>query len=484
VSGTPDAVRGLLDRAAALYPEGGPGAAEVRAARERLAEPLRVAVAGKVKAGKSTLLNALLGERLAATDAGECTLVTTWYRHGLAPGATVVLRDGRREALPLRSEPGGVPFDLGGHTPDAVAHVEVTWPLPILERLTLIDTPGVGSLTTEASERTVDLVRPEDGVPGVDALVYLLRHRHAADLELLRAFHADTRGALDDPGLTVLGVLSRADELGEQGLDAMLRAQSLADAYAGDPAVAELCGGVLPVAGLLAQGAQTMTHDDYAALLRYADIPKERRDRLTLSAARFVSADEPLLDAGARFALVARLGLFGVRLGASLVRLGFDTPDALAAELLRRSGLPALAAAVEAGYAASAELLKGRSGLRSLAAILAAHPRRGTETLAEELAAVQGAAADLRELALGVRLRRDGVSGLEPDETERALRLLDWAAPGHERASRHGPVAPDLVAELVHWRGIANDPLRPAPACRAAEALGQLCERLTPASTG
>ena len=40
---------------------------------ERLDEPLRVAIAGKVKAGKSTLLNALVGEQVAPTDAGECT---------------------------------------------------------------------------------------------------------------------------------------------------------------------------------------------------------------------------------------------------------------------------------------------------------------------------------------------------------------------------------------------------------------------------
>ncbi len=36
----------------------------------RLGEPLRVAIAGKVKAGKSTLLNALVGDELAPTDAG------------------------------------------------------------------------------------------------------------------------------------------------------------------------------------------------------------------------------------------------------------------------------------------------------------------------------------------------------------------------------------------------------------------------------
>ena len=40
---------------------------------DRLHEPLRVPIVGRVKAGKPTLLNCLVGERLAAHDAGECT---------------------------------------------------------------------------------------------------------------------------------------------------------------------------------------------------------------------------------------------------------------------------------------------------------------------------------------------------------------------------------------------------------------------------
>jgi len=484
VTGTPDAVRALADRAVRVY-EGsaGPGA-QVRAVRDRLAEPIRVAVAGKVKAGKSTLLNALLGERIAATDAGECTMVTTWYRHGSAPSASLVLADGRREGLPLRRASGRPPFDLGGHQPGEVAWVEVTWPLPILEQLTLIDTPGIGSLTREASQRTLDLVRTEQGAVGVDALVYLMRHRHAADLELLHGFHADTRTTAldDDAALNVIGVLSRADELGEQGIDAMLRAQELADTYARDPEVRQLCRGVLPVAGLLAQGAQTMTHDDFVGVLRFAELPKPRRDRLTLSASRFVGEEEPDLDAAARAALLDRLGLFGVRLGAALVRLGFDTPAALADELTRRSGLPALQDALRASYASSAELLKARSALHALSKVVAAHPRAGSAELEDALDGVLVAAGDLRELHLAARLGRDGLPGLGEEDVERAQRLLEWAAPGRAwTPRRRGETAPDLATELDAWRATANDPLLPHATRQAAETLGRLCERLMPA---
>ena len=52
--------------------------------------PLRVAIAGRTKAGKSTLLNALVGERLATTDAGECTrIVTVCTQVGHSPNVFV-----------------------------------------------------------------------------------------------------------------------------------------------------------------------------------------------------------------------------------------------------------------------------------------------------------------------------------------------------------------------------------------------------------
>ena len=74
---------------------------------DRLDGPLRVALVGRVKAGKSTLLNALAGERLAPTDAGECTRVVTEYRHGPVPRVALHGRDGQVRALPVRRERRG-----------------------------------------------------------------------------------------------------------------------------------------------------------------------------------------------------------------------------------------------------------------------------------------------------------------------------------------------------------------------------------------
>ena len=59
-----------------------------------LTSSLRVAVAGREKAGKSTFVNALLGENVAPTDAGVCTRVVTWYRHDTGASVEVTYRSG------------------------------------------------------------------------------------------------------------------------------------------------------------------------------------------------------------------------------------------------------------------------------------------------------------------------------------------------------------------------------------------------------
>ena len=88
-------------------------AADVRAVRERLEGPLRVAIAGRVKAGKSTLLNALVGERLAPTDAGECTRIVSLYRKGASYQVAAEMLDGSQQPLGFRRTEGALAIELG-----------------------------------------------------------------------------------------------------------------------------------------------------------------------------------------------------------------------------------------------------------------------------------------------------------------------------------------------------------------------------------
>ena len=103
------AVRALLTSAADAYADDPRSAALFREHLNRVDEPLRVAIAGKMKAGKSTLLNALVGEQIAPTDAGECAKVVTWYEHSATP--RVLHRGGRRAPASHPGAAGGRPAE-------------------------------------------------------------------------------------------------------------------------------------------------------------------------------------------------------------------------------------------------------------------------------------------------------------------------------------------------------------------------------------
>src|SRR3954452_20926131 len=107
-----DEVRGVLHEATQVY-AGARAAAQIAAEQARLDEPLRVAIAGKGKAGKSTLLNALVGEAIAATDAPECTRVVTWYRDGPSPRITMYPKESAPAPLPVVRRDGVLDIELG-----------------------------------------------------------------------------------------------------------------------------------------------------------------------------------------------------------------------------------------------------------------------------------------------------------------------------------------------------------------------------------
>src|SRR6266536_5321993 len=121
-------------------------AAGFREVLRRLSAPLQVAVAGRIKSGKSTLVNALIGRRVAPTDVGECTRVVTQFRYGTSDRVDVVRRNGTRASLPL-DDAGMIPQRLGMPRSE-VSYVDVTLTSDHLRDLTVVDTPGLSSANT------------------------------------------------------------------------------------------------------------------------------------------------------------------------------------------------------------------------------------------------------------------------------------------------------------------------------------------------
>jgi hypothetical protein len=476
-----DQVRSLLASAARTY-AGTPNAARLESVSARLDEPLRVAIAGKVKAGKSTLLNALVGEELARTDAGECTRIVTWYRDGLTYRVTLHPRTGEPRPVPFTRDAGAIDVQLGSVQAEEVDRLVIDWPSASLRQVTLIDTPGIASVSVDVSARTYNFLTPgDDQVTPADAVLYLMRHLHTSDINFLEAFH-DQEFSQATP-VNAIGVLSRADEVGVGRIDAMASAARIAERYRKDPKVRRLCQTVVPVAGLLAQAGETLREAEYKALHQLGTAPRDEAEPLFLSADRFVRSPTPIpLTSMEREHLLDRFGLFGVRLAAALVRQGtVGGASQLATELVRRSGLEELRGVLLSQFAARRDVLKSRSALLAVEQLLHEAPVAGGETLGAELERVTAGAHEFAEVRLFNALRQGAVR-VKPAEAEEMERLL--GAEGTSVPVRLGldsEAGPDelrtaLQDAIVRWQRRAENPLSSRDVADASRVLIRTCE--------
>lgn len=439
----------------------------------QLNQPIRIALAGSLKAGKSTLVNALVGETIAPTDATEATRIVTWFRHGPTPKVTAVDYRGRRGNVPIVRQ-DGLTFDFAALDADQVAFLDVEWPATELISATIIDTPGTSSLSRDVSERSLRLLVPDDGVPRVDAVVFLLRTLNAADIALLQQIGELVGGSAG--ALGVIGVASRADEIGAGRIDAMLSAREVATRFTAEMEKTGICQAVVPVSGLLALTARTLRQSEFVALDKLAGMDPAELNKAMLSVDRFVREDDANpVDAATRAALLERFGMFGIRISVTLLRSGITDSVALADELLERSGLVALRDVIDQQFAQRSELLKAHTALLALRRLVSDNPIRATPYVIADIDPLLADSHAFEELRLLSQLRSRGTT-LTDDEVASLRRIIGGS--GTDAASRLGltPEEPydgprAAFAAAQRWRRRAEHPLNDpftTRACRAA----------------
>lgn len=451
--------------------------------RARMTGPIRLAIAGKVKAGKSTLLNALIGEELAPTDAGECTQIVTWYVYGTSPRVRLFPVNGPPVDRPYLRDAGALDVDLGGLRHDEVDHLEVTWPAGRLKDVTLLDTPGIASISTDVSARTeAVLTSTAEKVPVADAVLYLMRHAHSSDLRFLEAF--GSQEMLAGTSINTVGVLSRADEIGSCRLDAMKVATRVAARYASDHRIRRLCPTVLPVIGLVAHAAATLRESEFADLSTIALAPVAQSSQLLLTADRF-GARQSAIDVSplARAHLLGRLGLYGVRLSVTLISSGqCSTATELSQTLSRECGIEELRGVLSRQFTARSRVLRVRSAVAGVRVMLEADACADASGLLSRLEQLVASDHDLDEIRLLEKVRSGqfelseqkvaemdrvlGGNGVDP----RARLGADTIEPEHLRAA--------AGEALGRWQRFAAHPLTSREAQRAARTIIRTLEGL------
>ena len=108
-------------------------------------EPFRLGVIGEIKVGKSTLINALLGQDIAYTDILEVTASECRFRYGNSTNAQFIYRDRDTETLTVEDANAA----LSEHREDAswlqsIDHVVYSVDSDRLKAFDLWDTPGIG----------------------------------------------------------------------------------------------------------------------------------------------------------------------------------------------------------------------------------------------------------------------------------------------------------------------------------------------------
>ena len=146
-------------------------ATRLQVAAARVARPTTIiCVVGEFKQGKSSLVNALLGENVCPVDDDLATSALTLIRYGedrhveirRRVGTETVVEPATVESLADWASEAGNPGNSKG-----VERVEVTLPNAMLKGIALVDTPGMGSLGAGHAAATLSFL------PFADALLFV-----------------------------------------------------------------------------------------------------------------------------------------------------------------------------------------------------------------------------------------------------------------------------------------------------------------------
>jgi len=132
-------------------------------------EVFNLVILGQFKRGKSTFINALLGEDLLPTAIVPLTSVVTIIEYGAEVSVQVQFLNGKAKEVPLSQLPTYITERGNPENREGVGEVTIFHPSPYLrDGVRIIDTPGVGSVYTHNTDVAYRYL------PQVDAGVFVI----------------------------------------------------------------------------------------------------------------------------------------------------------------------------------------------------------------------------------------------------------------------------------------------------------------------
>ncbi len=178
--------------------------AEAGRVSESLDRPLSVVVMGEFNAGKSTFVNALLGEEVAAMGITPTTAAIAILKYGSERKGRVHYLDNRTRELSW-AEIGAFLSGLSSDEASRIGTVELLYPLETLQRVNIVDTPGLNSIHPEHEQVARRFIAE------ADAVVWLFSVDQAAKASEGRALTT-----IRESGKKILGVLNKIDRISDE----------------------------------------------------------------------------------------------------------------------------------------------------------------------------------------------------------------------------------------------------------------------------
>ena len=170
-------------------------------------EPLMLMVMGSFSTGKSSFINALVGEEIAAVEAKPTTAVVTKLCYGKQDKLLLHFRDGRvQSATPQEFTRMTAVNDEEklNEIHEKLDYVERQMPLDMLKQVSIIDSPGLNDVKDKRSEATEHFVSKSDTVLWMFSTVQLATREEMTAMDRLT------------PRLKPIAVVNKMDLLDEE----------------------------------------------------------------------------------------------------------------------------------------------------------------------------------------------------------------------------------------------------------------------------
>lgn len=174
---------------------------------EHLSAPLMIMVMGEFSTGKSTFINAMVGEEVTAVNATPTTAVITKLCYGTQDKILVHFTDGTEkefESSSFKQLTAKTGKDNEDKTHEEIEYVERQMPLDMLQYVTIIDSPGLNDINEKHSDTTKKFVN------NADTVFWMFNALHAASKTEVDALETLT------PRLKPIAIINLMDKIDEE----------------------------------------------------------------------------------------------------------------------------------------------------------------------------------------------------------------------------------------------------------------------------